>query len=94
MEYVAMITSDKKVLWRHDAHTSKDDKHTQIHACQPIGLDKVMFVENGLPRLKVVNIKTGVAEVDHELPYEEARGFTGNSGVPASRSKGPISYPF
>jgi hypothetical protein len=30
-----------------------------------------MFVENGLPpRLKVVNIRTGAIEVNHELPYD------------------------
>ncbi len=78
MQYVAVITPDKKVLWRYDAVTSKDNKQTEIHACQPIGLDKVMFVENGLPpKLKVINIKTGVTEVDHELPYEESRGVHG-----------------
>ena len=78
MEYVAMITPDKKVLWRYDCSVGKDSKRTEIHACQPIGLDKVMFVENGLPpRLKVINIKTGATEADHELPYEEARGIHG-----------------
>jgi hypothetical protein len=35
---------------------------------QPIGLDKVMFVVNGLSaQLMVVNIKTGIVEVEHEL---------------------------
>ncbi|MES2920619.1 MAG: hypothetical protein V4819_03685 [Verrucomicrobiota bacterium] len=78
MQYVAVITPDKKVLWRYDAVTSKDAKQTEIHACQPIGLDKVMFVENGLPpKLKVINIKTGVVEVDHVLPHEESRGVHG-----------------
>lgn len=78
MEYVAVITPDKKVVWRYDAHTAKDSKFTEIHTCQPVGLDKVMFVENGLPpRLKVINIKTGAVEVDHELPYEESRGVHG-----------------
>lgn len=78
MEYVAMISPDKKVLWRYDANTAKDNKHTEIHACQPLGTDKVMFVENGLPpKLKVINIKTGAVEVDHELPFEESRGIHG-----------------
>lgn len=75
MEYVALITPDKKVLWRYDAQDPKIPNHTEIHACQPIGLDKVMFVENGLPpRLKIINIKTGAVEVDHELPFEKSRG--------------------
>jgi hypothetical protein len=78
MEYIAEITPDKKVVWRYDCHVPKDAAHTEIHACQPIGMDKVMFVENGLPpRLKVINIKTGAVEVDHELPFDAARGVHG-----------------
>jgi hypothetical protein len=70
MQYVAEITPDKKVVWRYDCNNNKDTNHTEVHTCQPIGLDKVMFVVNGLPpRLMVVNTKTGAAEVNHELPY-------------------------
>jgi hypothetical protein len=64
MQYVEEITPDKKVVWRHDAPPG-----TEIHTCQPIGLDKVLFIENGLPpHLKVMNINTNAVEVDHELP--------------------------
>jgi hypothetical protein len=64
MQYVEEITPDKKVVWRHDAPAG-----TEIHTCQPIGLDKVLFVENGLPpHLKVMNIRSNEVEVDHELP--------------------------
>jgi hypothetical protein len=64
MQYVAEITPDKQVVWRDDAATN-----TEIHCCQPIGLDKVLFIANGLPpKLRVVNIKTGKVEVEHELP--------------------------
>jgi len=53
------------VVWRFDP-----PPNTEIHACQPIGLDKVLFIENGLPpRLLVVNIKTHAIEVNHELPF-------------------------
>ena len=70
MQYVALITPDKKVLWRYDCNNAKDSTHTEVHSCQPIGLDKVMFVVSGLPpKLFVVNIKTGKVEVEHELPY-------------------------
>jgi hypothetical protein len=73
MQYVAEITPDKKVVWRYDCDNSTGTNHTEIHTCQPIGLDKVMFVLNGLPpRLMVVNIKTGAVEVNHELPYGQA----------------------
>lgn len=95
MEYVAVITPDKKVLWRYDCHLSKDSKQTEIHACQPIGLDKVMFVENGLPpRLKVINIKTGATEVDHELPYEESRGVHGQFRRARVTAQGTYLVPF
>ena len=64
MQYVAEVTPGKQVVWRYDAPAG-----TEIHTCQPIGLDKVLFVLNGLPpRLMVVNIKTGKVEVQHDLP--------------------------
>jgi hypothetical protein len=64
MQYLAEVTPEKKVVWRYDAPSG-----TEIHACQPIGLDKVLFIENGLPpQLMVFNLKTGVVETQHELP--------------------------
>ncbi len=73
MQYVAEITPEKKVVWRYDCNNSSGTNHTEIHTCQPIGLDKVMFVVNGLPpRLMVVNTRTGAVEVNHELPYGQA----------------------
>jgi hypothetical protein len=64
MQYIAEVTPKKEVVWRYDA-----PKGTEIHACQPIGLDKVLFIENGLPpKLLVVNIKTKAVEVEHDLP--------------------------
>ena len=72
MEYAAEITPDKKVVWRYDCEKAPGPKHTEIHICQPIGLDKVMIVVNGLPpHLKIINIKTDTTEVDHELPYTQ-----------------------
>jgi hypothetical protein len=64
MQYVAEVTPRKEVVWRYDA-----PEGTEIHTCQPIGLDKVMFVQNGLPpKLFVINIKTKAVEVQHDLP--------------------------
>ena len=64
MSYVEIVTPDKKVVWHRDAPPG-----TEIHTCQPLGLDKVMLVENGLPaKLLVINIKTGKTEVEHEIP--------------------------
>ena len=70
MEYAAEITPDKKVVWRYDCNKNPGTNHSEIHTCQPIGLDKVMIVVNGLPpELKVINIMTGAVEVQHELPF-------------------------
>jgi hypothetical protein len=70
MQYVAEVTPEKKVVWRYDCSNDPGPKHTEIHGCQPIGLDKVLFVMNGLPpKLMVVNIGTGAVEVEHELPF-------------------------
>ncbi|MEO5998210.1 MAG: hypothetical protein ABIN89_15800 [Chitinophagaceae bacterium] len=81
MQYIALITPDKKVLWRYDCNNSKGAAHSEVHACQPIGLDKVMFVVNGLPpKLMIVNIKTGAIEVDHELPYKQPADPNGIHG--------------
>jgi hypothetical protein len=64
MQYVAEVTPKKEVVWRYDA-----PEGTEIHTCQPIGLDKVMFVQNGLPpKLFVINTKTKAVEVQHDLP--------------------------
>jgi hypothetical protein len=64
MQYIAEITPEKKVVWRYDAPAG-----TEIHACQPIGKNKVFFIVNGLPpRLMVMNSKTGTIEVNHVLP--------------------------
>ena len=44
MQYIAEITPEKKVVWRYDAPAG-----TEVHACQPIGKGKVLFILNGLP---------------------------------------------
>ena len=64
MAYAEEVTPEKKVVWRLDSPTG-----TEIHTVQPIGLDKVMLVENGLPpRIMVINIRTGIVETAHDLP--------------------------
>jgi hypothetical protein len=64
MQYAAEVTPKKEVVWRLDAPNG-----TEIHSVQPIGLDKVLLVENGqpAPKLLVVNTKTKAVEVDHAL---------------------------
>jgi hypothetical protein len=73
MQYLAEITPDKKVVWRYDCanSTSTGTNHTEVHTYQPLGLDRVMFVLNGVPaRLLIVNTKSNVVELDRPLPPE------------------------
>jgi len=66
MSYVEEVTPERKVVWHYDA-----PEGTEIHTCQPVGLDKVMLVQNGLPpKLLIINKKTGKVEVEHALPAE------------------------
>jgi hypothetical protein len=58
------ITPDKKLIWNYDA-----PKGFEVHIIQPIGLDKVMIVQNGIPaKLMIINIITGKTEKEFELP--------------------------
>ncbi len=60
------VTPQKKVVWRYEAPAE-----TEIHTAQPIGLDKVLFIKNGLPpRLIVMNKTTGAIELMHDLPAQ------------------------
>jgi hypothetical protein len=64
MSYAEEVTPQKRVVWHFDA-----SKGTEIHTVQPIGLDKVLLVENGLPpKLIVLNTTNGLVEVEHDLP--------------------------
>src|SRR5450759_1083513 len=63
MNHCYEVTPDKKIVWSYDCPTN-----TQIHALQPVGLDQVMVVENGLPpRLYILNKKDNAKALAHEL---------------------------
>jgi hypothetical protein len=93
MQYIAEITPEKKVVWRYDAPSG-----TEIHACQPIGKNKVLFIVNGLPpRLMVVNIRTRATEVEHVLPAEsetDRRSVHGQFRHVRYTSRGTYLVPF
>ena len=58
------VTPDKHIVWEYHCPTN-----TQIHALQPIGLDDVMIVENGLPpHLYIIHKADSTKIVSHELP--------------------------
>jgi outer membrane protein assembly factor BamB len=64
--FVEEVTPQKQVVWHYDAPAG-----TEVHTCQPIGLDKVMLVQNGLPpKLMIINKSTRAVELEHPLPAE------------------------
>jgi outer membrane protein assembly factor BamB len=64
MQYAEEITPDKKVVWHFDSPPG-----TQSHSVQPIGLDHVLLVNNGLPApvMMMFNTTTGKVEWQHTL---------------------------
>jgi hypothetical protein len=63
---VEEVTPRKEIVWHYDP-----PQGTEIHNCQPIGLDKVLLVQNGLsPKLTIVNKAAGVIEVERALSAE------------------------
>ena len=63
---VEEVTPEKQIVWHYDPPAG-----TEVHSCQPIGLNRVLIVQNGLPpKLMVLNKKTGKIEVEHALPAE------------------------
>jgi hypothetical protein len=61
---VTLMKPDGSIVWNHDAPAG-----TQIHTAQPIGHDRVLYIQNGLqPAVYVVNIVTGTTEL--QLPLE------------------------
>lgn len=64
MKYIEIITPMKEVLWRYDNPVG-----SEIHTCQPIGFDKVLFVQNQgeASIVKIYNIVTKEFELEKEL---------------------------
>jgi hypothetical protein len=72
--FIEEVTPQKQVVWHYDAPAG-----TEIHTVQPVGLDRVLYVLNGLPpKLRIVEKATGNIEVEHALP---AASFTNQKTV-------------
>jgi hypothetical protein len=70
---VTLIGRNKKVLWNYDAPPG-----TEIHTAQPIGTDKVLYVQNGDPaKVVVVNIVTGKIEREFIVPVKNPKSVHG-----------------
>ena len=66
MGWAAEVTPQKKIVWRIDA-----PQGTEIHTVQPLGLDKVLLMQNGTPpKLMIINKKTGAVEVEQAMPND------------------------
>jgi hypothetical protein len=60
---VEEITPEKKVIWRYDVPAGHE-----VHTAVPIGLDRVLYIQNGNPALlRVVNIRTNAIEKEMTL---------------------------
>ena len=61
---VRLINQDKKTLWTYEAPL-----HCEIHTAQPIGLERVIFVQSGpSPKIIVANTRTGLVEREISIP--------------------------
>lgn len=82
--HVLEVTPDKEVVWHYDAPPG-----TEVHTCQPLGLDKVMIVRNGLPpKLMILNKRNGETEEEHDLPAES---FVDTKTVHAQFRRGRVT---
>jgi hypothetical protein len=63
---VQEVNPRKEIVWRYDAPPG-----TEVHSAQPIDLDKVLIVQNGLPpKLLILDKKSNKIELQHDLPAE------------------------
>lgn len=70
---ITEITPDKKVIWNYDAPTN-----TEIHTAQPLGTNRVWFIQNGNPaKFIVVNKATSKTEREFVLPVKNPNGVHG-----------------
>ena len=69
-----LIGPNKKTLWSYDAPPG-----TEIHTAQPIGHDRVVYVQNGDPaKVVVVNIVTGKIEREFTVPVRNPKSVHGH----------------
>lgn len=83
---IAEITPDHRTAWSYDA-----PEGTEIHTIQPIGEDKVVFVQNGHPA-KVVVMEIPSTRIIHEftLPVSEKGSVHGQFRNARLTSKGTL----
>ncbi len=71
---VTLINAEKKVLWHYDAPAG-----TEVHTAQPIGKDRILYVQNGDPaKVVVVNVVTGKTEREFVVPVKNPKSVHGH----------------
>jgi outer membrane protein assembly factor BamB len=71
---ITLVDRAKKVLWQYDAPAG-----TEIHTAQPIGKDRVVYVQNGDPaKVIVVNLVTGKNEREFVVPVKNPKSVHGH----------------
>lgn len=72
---VEETTPEKKVIWRYDVPASH-----KVHTAIPIGLDRVLFIQNGNPALlRAVNIRSNAIEREMTLSAGKPESTHGRS---------------
>jgi len=70
---ITLISPDKKVLWHYQT-----PKGCETHTAQPIGNDRVVFIQNGDPaKVFVVNIHTNKTEKEFVIPVGNPKSVHG-----------------
>jgi hypothetical protein len=84
------VTPDKRIVWRVDCAPNEE-----IHVTQPIGLDRLLLIVNGVPPvLKIINKHSGEVLVRKELPYDPAKGVHGQFRRGRLTAAGTYLLPF
>jgi len=60
---ITEFTKDKKMVWNYDA-----PPNTEIHTAEPIGKNKILYIQNGNPaKMVVVDIKSGKHDFEMDM---------------------------
>jgi len=71
---ITEVSASRQVIWNYDAPAN-----TEIHSAQPIGKDRVVFIQNGDPaKVVVLNKTTGKIEREFLVPVKNPKGTHGH----------------
>ena len=72
---IELINPEKQVLWHYEAPAG-----CETHTAQPIGTNRVIFIQNGLePKIMVANLATGRMERELPLPVGNPKSTHGQT---------------